>query len=47
MKKILKNLAAIFGFIFGVIYILNPTAGFFELLPDKKGSLGRIIKNEG
>ena len=35
-------LSAIFGFLFGVIYILNPTAGFFEILPDNLPIIGNL-----
>ena len=38
MKKVL----AIFGIIIGVIYILNPTAGMFELIPDNIPFIGNL-----
>ena len=41
-KKILKKTASIFGLAIGVIYILNPTFGIFELIPDNLPYIGNL-----
>ncbi len=41
-KKILKKTASIFGLVIGVIYILNPTFGIFELIPDNLPYIGNL-----
>jgi len=41
-KKSLKKLASILGLIVGVIYILNPTFGVFELIPDNLPYIGNL-----
>ena len=40
MKK--KSLLALAGGLFGVFYILNPTAGLFELIPDNIPLIGNM-----
>jgi hypothetical protein len=37
-----KNILAVLGGLLGFIYILNPTAGFFELLPDNIPFIGNL-----
>ena len=41
-KKGLKKFASIIGLIIGVIYILNPTFGVFELIPDNLPYIGNL-----
>lgn len=38
----LRKLVAAIGIILGVIYIINPTAGVFELLPDNLPFVGNL-----
>lgn len=38
----LRKLVAAFGIILGVVYIINPGAGFFELLPDNLPFIGNL-----
>lgn len=38
----LRKAVALFGIILGVIYIINPTAGFFELIPDNLPFIGNL-----
>ena len=38
----MKNIVAVFGILFGIIYILNPTAGLFELLSDNIPVIGNL-----
>jgi uncharacterized membrane protein YkvA (DUF1232 family) len=40
--RTLKALAYVAGALFGAIYILNPTAGVFELLPDNLPIVGNL-----
>ena len=40
MKK--KTLLALLGGLFGVFYILNPTAGVLELIPDNIPFIGNM-----
>jgi uncharacterized membrane protein YkvA (DUF1232 family) len=37
-----KNIIAILGGMLGIIYILNPTAGFLELIPDNIPFIGNM-----
>ena len=41
-KKSLKKFASILGLIIGVIYILNPTFGIFEIIPDNLPYIGNL-----
>lgn len=41
MKKI-KDLMSIFGAIIGVIYLINPTAGIIEIIPDNIPYIGNL-----
>lgn len=41
-NNIFKNILAIIGILFGLIYLLNPTAGVFELLPDNLPIIGNL-----
>ena len=41
-NNIFKNFLAIIGILFGLIYLLNPTAGVFELLPDNLPVIGNL-----
>ena len=41
-KKILKKIGCVLGLIIGVIYILNPTFGVFELIPDNLPYIGNL-----
>lgn len=38
----LKRIGAVAGIIIGVIYLINPTAGFIELLPDNLPFIGNL-----
>ena len=38
----MKKLLAVLGIIIGVIYILNPTAGVIELIPDNTPFIGNL-----
>lgn len=38
----LRKLVAAFGILLGVVYIINPGAGFFELLPDNLPFIGNL-----
>jgi uncharacterized membrane protein YkvA (DUF1232 family) len=38
----MRKLVAAIGIILGVIYIINPTAGVFELLPDNIPFVGNL-----
>ena len=38
----LKKLAAFIGLVVGVLYILNPTFGVFELIPDNIPYIGNL-----
>jgi len=40
--KILKHIAVVVLGIISVLYLLNPTAGFFEILPDNLPGVGNI-----
>jgi len=42
MEKLMKNIMAVFGGLFGVFYILNPTAGIFEIIPDNIPLIGNL-----
>lgn len=42
MKNRLKNVVAVLGGILGVVYILNPTAGIVELIPDNIPFIGNL-----
>jgi Protein of unknown function (DUF1232) len=37
-----KTGSAVVGLVVAIIYLLNPTAGFFELLPDNLPLIGNI-----
>ena len=41
-KKILRKVASILGLVIGIIYILNPTFGIFELIPDNLPYIGNL-----
>jgi hypothetical protein len=41
-KSKFKKLAAFLGLVIGVIYILNPTFGVFELIPDNIPYVGNL-----
>ena len=41
-KNFLKTLFIIIAGIVGLIYLLNPTAGFFELIPDNFPIIGNL-----
>ena len=41
-KDTKKNMVAIFGGIFGALYLLNPTAGIFEFIPDNIPFIGNL-----
>ncbi|MCF8060360.1 MAG: DUF1232 domain-containing protein [Bacteriovoracaceae bacterium] len=41
-KKNLKTLFALFGGLLGVVYILNPTAGIIEFIPDNLPFIGNL-----
>tara|TARA_B100000287_G_scaffold391234_1_gene402743 strand:- start:63 stop:320 length:258 start_codon:yes stop_codon:yes gene_type:complete len=41
-KKVLRKVASVLGLIIGVIYILNPTFGVFELIPDNLPYIGNL-----
>ena len=38
----MKKIGAAFGLILGVIYILNPTAGIIEIIPDNIPYIGNL-----
>jgi uncharacterized membrane protein YkvA (DUF1232 family) len=38
----MKKLAAAFGLLVGIIYILNPTAGIIEIIPDNIPYIGNL-----
>lgn len=41
-KETLKKIIALLGGIIGVIYIINPTAGIIELIPDNIPFIGNL-----
>lgn len=41
-KKVLRKVASVLGLIIGIIYILNPTFGVFELIPDNLPYIGNL-----
>ena len=41
-KKTLRKVASVLGLVLGVIYILNPTFGIFELIPDNLPYIGNL-----
>ena len=41
-KKVLRKVSSVLGLIIGVIYILNPTFGVFELIPDNLPYIGNL-----
>ena len=41
-KKNLKSIVAVLGGLSGVFYLLNPTAGVFELIPDNIPFIGNL-----
>lgn len=42
MKNKLKTIFIVIGGILGVLYLLNPTAGIFEILPDNLPIVGNL-----
>ena len=42
MKNNIKKIVALTGGILGVIYILNPTAGIIEIIPDNIPFIGNL-----
>lgn len=40
--KILKHIAVVVLGVISLLYLLNPTAGFFEILPDNLPGVGNI-----
>ncbi len=38
----LRKIGAVLGIILGIIYLLNPTAGFLELIPDNLPLIGNL-----
>lgn len=42
MKEKMKTFTALLGGILGLIYILNPTAGIIELIPDNLPFIGNL-----
>ncbi len=41
-KERIKTIVAVLGGILGLIYILNPTAGIIELIPDNIPFIGNL-----
>lgn len=41
-KSLLRSIFAVIAGLFGVFYILNPTAGLFELIPDNFPIIGNL-----
>ncbi|ATH07141.1 DUF1232 domain-containing protein [Halobacteriovorax marinus] len=41
-KPFFKKVIALIGVVFGFIYLLNPTMGLFELLPDTLPIIGNL-----
>jgi uncharacterized membrane protein YkvA (DUF1232 family) len=42
MKDKMKTLVALFGAVIGIIYILNPTAGIIEIIPENIPFIGNL-----
>lgn len=41
-KPLYKKAIALIGTIFGIVYLLNPTMGLFEILPDNLPIIGNL-----
>lgn len=41
-RSVFGILLAVFGILFSLLYIINPTAGIFEILPDNLPMIGNI-----
>ena len=41
-KSPLRKFIAAIGLLLGILYIFNPTAGFFELIPDNMPIIGNL-----
>ncbi len=41
-KPLYKKVIAVLATIFGVVYLLNPTMGLFEILPDNLPIIGNL-----
>lgn len=37
-----RRIGALFGVILGIVYLLNPTAGILELIPDNAPLIGNL-----
>ena len=42
VRKKMKKVVCVIGLIIGIIYILNPTFGVFEIIPDNLPYIGNL-----
>ena len=42
VRKKMKKVVCVIGMIIGIIYILNPTFGVFEIIPDNLPYIGNL-----